>query len=41
MLNQRIGSFVALPIQSLDQLSLQNRLKEIGRIADATAKAPT
>src|ERR1700741_3418340 len=27
MLNQRIGIFVALPIASLDQLSLQQRLK--------------
>jgi arsenate reductase len=39
MLNQRIGIFVALPIRSLDQLSLQNRLKEIGRMEGATAKA--
>jgi len=39
MLNQRIGVFVALPIRSLDRLSLQNRLKQIGRIQDATAKA--
>jgi arsenate reductase len=31
MLNQRIGIFTALPIRSLDQLTLQNRLKEIGR----------
>jgi arsenate reductase (thioredoxin) len=39
MLNQRIGVFVALPIRSLDQLSLQMRLKEIGRMDGATAKA--
>jgi arsenate reductase (thioredoxin) len=39
MLNQRIGIFVALPIHSLDQLSLQERLKEIGRMEGATAKA--
>jgi arsenate reductase len=39
MLNQRIGIFVALPIKNLDRLSLQNRLKEIGRMAGATAKA--
>jgi len=39
MLNQRIGVFVALPIRSLDQLSLQMRLKEIGRMEGATAKA--
>jgi protein-tyrosine-phosphatase len=39
MLFQRIGAFTALPIRSLDQLSLQNRLKEIGRMEGATAKA--
>ena len=39
MLNQRIGIFVALPIASLDRLSLQNRLKDIGRIEGATLKA--
>jgi arsenate reductase (thioredoxin) len=31
MLNQRIGIFTALPIRSLDQLTLQSKLKEIGR----------
>jgi len=41
MLNQRIGIFVALPIGSLDRLSLQARLKEIGRVTDAVAKEPT
>jgi arsenate reductase (thioredoxin) len=39
MLHQRIGIFTALPIRSLDQLSLQRRLKEIGRVDGATAKA--
>ena len=39
MLHQRIGVFTALPIRSLDQLSLQQRLKEIGRMNGATAKA--
>jgi arsenate reductase (thioredoxin) len=39
MLNQRIGIFLALPIRSLDRLSLQNRLTEIGRTEGATAKA--
>jgi arsenate reductase (thioredoxin) len=39
MLHQRIGIFVALPIRSLDQLSLQRRLHEIGRMEGATAKA--
>jgi len=31
MLNQRIGIFTALPLRSLDRLTLQNKLKEIGR----------
>lgn len=39
MLNQRIGIFVSLPIQSLTQLSLQTRLQDIGRMEGATAKA--
>jgi arsenate reductase len=39
MLHQRIAVFTALPIRSLDQLSLQRRLKEIGRMDGATAKA--
>src|SRR3984893_14488272 len=39
MLNQRIGIFTALPLRSLDQLSLQRRLEEIGRMQGATAKA--
>lgn len=39
MLNQRIGIFTALPLRSLDQLSLQAKLKEIGRMQGATAKA--
>ncbi len=36
MLHQRIGIFTALPLRSLDQLSLQKKLTEIGR----TPKAP-
>lgn len=39
MLNQRIAIFVALPIQSLDHISLKNRLKDIGRMEGATTKA--
>jgi len=39
LLNQRIGIFASLPLRSLDQLSLQQRLNEIGRMAGATAKA--
>lgn len=31
MLRNRIGVFVNLPLKSLDELSLQNRLREIGR----------
>jgi hypothetical protein len=38
MLHQRIGVFTALPLRSLDRLSLQAKLKEIGRMPDATAK---
>jgi protein-tyrosine-phosphatase len=34
MLNSRIGIFVNLPIASLDKLSLQHRLKEIGEGRD-------
>ena len=41
MLNQRIGIFVALPVTSLDRLTLGNRLKDIGRSAGATMKAQT
>jgi len=40
MLFQRIGIFTALPIRSLDKLSLQTKLKEIGRLKDAVAKEP-
>jgi arsenate reductase len=39
MLHQRIGIFTALALRSLDQLSLQNKLREIGRMQGATAKA--
>ena len=39
MLHQRIGVFTALPIRSLDQLSLQTKLNAIGRMQGATAKA--
>jgi arsenate reductase (thioredoxin) len=39
MLHHRIGIFTALPIRSLDQLSLQQRLKDIGRMDDAATKA--
>ena len=39
MLHQRIAIFAALPIRSLDQLSLQTRLHEIGRMS-TMAKEP-
>jgi arsenate reductase len=38
MLRQRIEVFTALPLRSLDRLTLQNKLKEIGRTIDATVK---
>jgi protein-tyrosine-phosphatase len=40
MLNQRIGLFTSLPLRSLDQISLQSKLREIGRMEGATAKVP-
>ncbi len=39
MLDQRIGIFTSLPLRSLDQLSLQSELNEIGRATGATTKA--
>jgi arsenate reductase (thioredoxin) len=39
MLHQRIAIFTALPLRSLDQLSLQSKLREIGRMPGATPKA--
>jgi len=36
LLNQRISIFTALPLRSLDQLSLQNKLQEIGEMEGAT-----
>jgi arsenate reductase (thioredoxin) len=40
MLNQRIGIFASLPLRSLDRLSLQNKLRDIGRMEGATASMP-
>ena len=37
MLNARISIFVSLPMRSLDQLSLQKRLDEIGKTKDGGA----
>ena len=39
MLHQRIAIFAALPLTSLDALTLQKRLKEIGGMAGSTAEA--
>jgi len=36
LLNQRISIFTALPLHSLDQLSLKHRLKQIGEMEGAT-----
>lgn len=38
-LSNRLSIFVNLPFEGLDRLSLQKRLDEIGRTADATRKA--
>ncbi len=39
MISQRVGIFVNLPIRSLDKLSLQRRLREIGREGVPSAPA--
>jgi protein-tyrosine-phosphatase len=36
LLNQRIGIFVALPLRSLDQLTIKSKLHEIGEMEGAT-----
>ncbi|MFO1116225.1 MAG: arsenate reductase ArsC [Beijerinckiaceae bacterium] len=36
-MRNRIAAFVALPLKSLDEMSLQNRLRQIGRMDGATA----
>jgi arsenate reductase (thioredoxin) len=38
MLQRRIEAFAALPVKSLDALTLQNKLRAIGRMEGATAK---
>lgn len=40
MIHRRIGIFVNLPIASLDRLSLQQRLDDIGRMDPALAEMP-
>jgi arsenate reductase (thioredoxin) len=39
MLHQRIGVLTQLPLRSLDRISLQSKLREIGRRAGASAQA--
>jgi len=38
MLHRRIEAFTALPIRSLDRMSLRQRLNDLGRMEGATAK---
>jgi protein-tyrosine-phosphatase len=40
MLHQRIATFTSLPMRSLDQLSLQQKLKDIGRLSEGASKLP-
>jgi arsenate reductase (thioredoxin) len=40
MLRQRIAAFAALPVESLDRLSLQAKLRDIGRMEGATGGIP-
>src|SRR5262245_55510370 len=40
MLERRIGVFISLPLRALDQLSLQTRLNDIGRITLTKAGEP-
>jgi arsenate reductase len=38
LLNQRIGIFTSLPLRSLDRLTLQSKLRDIGDMEGSTAK---
>jgi arsenate reductase len=40
LLHQRIGIFTSLPVRSLDRLSLQSRLSDIGHMEGSTAQVP-
>jgi arsenate reductase len=40
LLNQRIGIFAALPLRSLNQLTKQNKLRDIG-LAELDSQIPT
>lgn len=37
-LQRRIGLFLALPLESIDEMSLQTRLREIGRNSDSSVE---
>lgn len=39
MIEKRIQAFAALPLAALDSMTLRDKLREIGRMAGATAKA--
>jgi protein-tyrosine-phosphatase len=39
-LRNRIGVLLSLPVASLDQLALTNRLRDIGRLEGATSRRP-
>jgi protein-tyrosine-phosphatase len=41
MLERRIAAFAALPITALDSLTLQSKLRAIGRLEGSTAQALT
>ena len=41
MLHQRIAAFAALPIRSLDRMSLQHQLREIGRSGGSAFPRPS
>jgi protein-tyrosine-phosphatase len=41
LLERRLSIFVSLPLRSLDQLSLQHKLREIGRLGASKAAEPT
>jgi hypothetical protein len=38
-LNKRISLFLALPLESLDQIALRNRLRAIGKSKDKESTA--
>ncbi len=39
LMKNRISAFLALPVQKLDEVSLRNRVREIGRMDGASAGA--